>query len=236
MSISARERILLLTAIVPISIMPTLGSRDYDYYTITWLPYLAVLTILASALFSTKAMHRAYLILMTAPIFFSVSNAVIHRNDGANYSGDGIRETVQYLKENMAATDTIYVWGYRMDIYVYLQKLSAYPMANRLMIHPDPLITGEELRIKHEFPPYRETFLDLLTRTPPTFVVLFETDQGRGQSSTADRALHNSLEHDYREAFTIEKPDLRGIRSHFTVFKRVSDGSATAPAHPAKTS
>ena len=218
--IPRRERWLFFVCLIPLGLMPAFGSRDFDYYTITWLPFLALLSIIGTTLLKSKKLRAVYASFLTIPVLLSLGTAIKHRNDGSAYTGDGVRETAAYLNQNMSATDTILVWGYRLDLYVYLRRLSAYRFANRLMIHPDPAITDEKLRAAHEFPPYVEEFLELLGTSPPGFVVLFENSQSKGQSSRSDLALRSILARDYSSPFTIEKKDLRGVPGRFTVFRR----------------
>lgn len=206
----------------PLALMPWLGGRNYHYYTLTWLPYLAILSVFAFDFFK-RVGRIAWLISVFfafAPVLLTLVKAIgtIELKPKDKYS-DGAVETANFLKENLKPTDKIYVWGYRPDIYVYLNVLSPYPFVNQIMIHPDRAILDKEERIKHIYPKYDSIFKDALNASLPTYFVIFERKDYSGLYSNADDLVRKTISTNYKEAFKITKKDYLGEDCTFIVYQ-----------------
>lgn len=219
---SQRTPAIFLALLFPFfGIMPLMGSRDYEYYTITWLPYLSIIAMLSPLLLAKASTLtvRTYTALIAAPIVLAClgSSKALVENPFGEYRGDGVNEVVEFLNKNMAAEETLYVWGYRPDIYVRLKRLSAYPFATTIFFHPDQMITTN--REKHIYPEYEQRFLSLLQSNPPTYVVVFNRSKVLESPSPSQQRLFEVLASDYREAFDISKKDHAGELCSFKVYK-----------------
>lgn len=216
--------ILMLATLVPMAILPSLGSRDYGYYTITWLPYLSIASTQLPTLFSNirfSFVHRFSKTIVWIPVGFALLSSLTHRNWQAeqHYTGDGSEKVVTFLQDNLSALDSIYVWGYRPDLYVRLNRLSPYPMVNQMMVHPDEQIVGDANRERHIHPEYSEQLLSALKNSPPTFLVTINEDKMLWSPS---RDLIVTLTRkEYVLVFELEKTDFRGLNNHFKIYQKV---------------
>lgn len=221
-----RDRaLLLIVCIIPLSIMPFFGGRDFEYYTITWLPYLAIMTVVSTEFFKRLAepFRRLYLCVTILPVVFSVAGSVQNREIYNDYTGDGIFEVVNFLKEELAPRDSLFVWGYRPDIHVRLERLSPYPFVNQIMIQPDSQIKGEEERRRHVFPAYEQRFFKLLDSSPPEVIVVFYRHEKTNAPSAANSKVTELLAAQYDKVYEVEKEDFMDFKCFFEVYRRRVD-------------
>jgi hypothetical protein len=213
-------KLLVACSLPALFLMPLMGGRDFDYYTITWLPALALTATLALQLFRNGAVTRKmHTILLSAallvPIFESISNLPPRPH---HYSGDGIEEVVSYLKATRTPSHSVYLWGYRLELYVRIGQVSALPFASRIFIHPDQQFP--ENREERVYPLYRDRFISLLTSSPPQYIIWFAQEKNRDLSSLAEDALSQILRQRYREVYTLAKRDFRGHWSSYQIYRR----------------
>ena len=216
----------IIFCFIPCFVMPFFGNRDYEYYSIPWLVLLSISTALSPALFSKRIvkLRNFYSIILCLPVFISLRDLSVELGKGYAHanSGDGVHEVVSFLKNKMSEDDTIYVWGYRLDIYVYLKKLSPFPDAAQLMIHPDSQILDEEARRAHVFDKYEERFLEDFKANLPTFLVLFDTTQAPQVSSRANALVRRVSQTNYRLVFKSRTRDFIENDITFEVYERHS--------------
>lgn len=225
------RRLLLLTA-VPLAIMPFFGARDFDYYTATWLPYMGILAALAAAspgkLPRTPAM--AIRLFLAMAVIFPLYQSLRSRNDyqQAALRGDGMADVVQFLRDNMQPRDTLYVWGYRFDPYIYLQKPAALPFASQIFVHPDVEIKGRPARQKHIYPEYDRIFTTLLHNQPPDYLVLFDRGEEKKDFSPADAKVLALVQDRYDLVFRTQRRDFLDKEVFFKIYRLRSRDQGTS--------
>ncbi len=204
--------------------MAAIGGRQYDYYTVIWLPFLAILGALSSQYALTKSilLQLSFLglyLIATIPPYF---NSVMLKQSGKfdRYGSDGAKETAKYLTENMTPSDSLFVWGYRLDLYVLTQKISHFPNANQLFIHPDRKITGPE-RWRHISPKYEYEFIFRLQEDPPTYFVYFSRSNEKDLPSPALEAVKKILTIRYEKVFEMVGEDPPKGDPKFTVYRLI---------------
>lgn len=188
----ALRRLILLSA-VPLAIMPLFGARDFDYYTATWLPYLAILAVLPACPQKgfPPLLRRTFCCLLALAVIFPLGQSWYHRNTyrDAFLRGDGMREVLEYLRSNMQKEDTFFVWGYRFDPYVHLARTAPFPFANQIFVHPDNAIKGDKKRLQHVYPAYEKIFTTSLHQQPPDYLIIFDREQEKKEFSPANRKV-----------------------------------------------
>ena len=202
--------------------MAAIGGRNYDYYTTIWLPLLAILSAILG-LYASRTSWRlqtCFAILYCMALLPPYSNSIMLKRSGHfdPFTTDGSYETAGFLKSNMAPTDTLFVWGYRMDMYLLTQKLSHFPFVNQLFIHPDRKITGP-YRSKHIYPKHEELFLKSLRENPPTYLIYFEREEEKELPSKSLTILKNTIQNRYKQVFETSNRDYLGSNPRFHVYK-----------------
>ena len=201
--------------------MAGVGGRDYDYYTVIWLP---VLSVLAGVCFYYAASASNAFRLSTAaitivgiflPYFYSL--ALLQTDYFKDFSSDGSAETASFVKSQMGPDDSIFVWGYRMDLYIRIGQPAPFPEASHLFIHPDGAI--KKSRWKHIAPKYEYEFFQRIIEKMPTFLIKFTRDEEPGVDSPANKLVSKLLETEYQKVFEIERRDYHDGRPKFEVFK-----------------
>ncbi|MCB0338438.1 MAG: hypothetical protein KDD53_02490 [Bdellovibrionales bacterium] len=217
----SKEKFLLLISIVPQMAFSFSGSRDYSYYTATWLPYLSLLAILPACKFRkfSNIGRASFLILSCGTIFLAIVGSINLSISRTPYRGDGAIEVSQYLESQMQPTDTLYVWGYRFDPYIYLNRCSNLAFGSRIFIHPDDQITTE--REKHIYPKYEEMFAYQMKNNSPDYVVVFKYDKKLVLTSPSEALLFSILDNCYLQTHQVDSVDFRGVATTFTVFKKI---------------
>ena len=213
----------LLLAVVPLVVMPVLGGRVFSYYTITWLPYFALLGVVAVGLIHSRRGLEKLLVTFLLCIHVALPLArVLDVSSWENlrkYQGDGMSELVEYLETNVDSKSSIYVWAYRAEVYVRLQRVSAYPFVNMLCIHPDVQITSN--RQAHVYPKYERMFLQLLDEQPPEYLITFVREGEILEDSTrASAKVHGLIKSDYALIFDVSRKDFTGATCQYQVFRR----------------
>ncbi len=214
-----RSTLIFLPAIL--FAMAGIGGRDYDYYTIIWLPLLAVLAgiffiyVKRASLVTQLACTFLVIIGMILPYAHSI--ALIKLGEFAPYSSDGSVEVGQFLQQEMRPSDTMFVWGYRLDLYLRAQKTSPFPDATLLLIHPDGAIAGAK-RWRHVSPKYEYEFFERFSKSPPTFLVLFSREE-KIHESPAQKFVFDMAQKRYEMVFEIKKKDYLGGYPHFKVYQ-----------------
>src|SRR5690606_7116947 len=122
----------------------------------------------------------------------------------------GINETVEFLKQELKDDDSIFVWGYRLDIYLRLRRLAPYPFSSQIFIQPDSAITGKENRQQHIYPKYQKLFFSLIDNNPPNYIVVFNRTTKSKLYSTSNNHLQSVIEREYSSVFRITKKDFLG--------------------------
>ena len=221
---------LMILCLLPLIAMPFFGSRDFDYYTVTWLPYLSIMAVLSKSFFNhiSARLRQCFYLVLAAPILLPLYLSAHNLNQVKDYTGDGIEEVTAYLKENLKPSELLYVWGYRMDVYARVNRLAAYPFASTIFVQPDSQITDPTMRLEHVYPKYEKMFLELLKSNPPDVVVVFQRE-GAKEPSRAGQALNEALASSYSQEFESKKKDFLGKECIFTVFRRTSSTRANSP-------
>jgi hypothetical protein len=212
---------LFFASAVPIAVMPLVGGRDFDYYTLPWIPWLAIAAAASPEFFKGEFVRRAWLVLLwSAPVIslLAAAHFLATPDAGPRNEGDGTREVEAFLRGDLASSDSLFIWGYRLEPYIALQRTSAYPFANTILIHPDSSIKDPAKRALHVYPKYEALFERLLTERPPQVVVTF-TREGSEDDSPAQRVLYKTLAQRYRREFSVEKRDFKGALCTYVVYR-----------------
>jgi hypothetical protein len=214
------EQVLILSFALSVFLMTLLGGRDYEYYTVPWIPFmgLASLGLVHWRLFQGPVLSKTLPALFFSPVLLSYIQ-LIENFPTKKDPGDGVSEVAQFLKMSMNSEDTVYVWAYRLDLYVQANKLSYFPEANRMMIHPDHAIVHSEERRKHVFPKYDERFRQRLEAAPPSYLVTFTRDDVPPLWSAADDAVRTTLSRRYDKVFEVQRRNFRGDLCLWRVFR-----------------
>lgn len=212
---------LIFWAVVPPFLTPFPGARDFDYYTLLWLPYLAILAAQMVHLVPLVRARTATLIpwALCTPLLFSLISTLHLLNYQVPYQGDGVQETVAFLRREMKADDTLYVWGYRLDIYTELERTSALPFVNRLMILPDFEVSTTRDRSQHVYPKYENMFLESFPKILPTYLVTFVFKKREFASTPAQELVNTTIALKYEKVFEISKSDFQESASDFVVYR-----------------
>ena len=157
--------------------------------------------------------------LIALPVVFACLMSIVFLRDETmqSFEDDGAQAVSNYLLENKKPEDTVLVWGYRPDIYIYLNELAPIPAANQMMIHPDATIIDRQKRLLHIHPGYQSAFLEWIEHDPPSYIVIAEEESTRW--SPADEALHKKMVRYYREAFRSIKKDVSGRTIRLWVYR-----------------
>ena len=218
-SASARARMILCLSGPIFFLMPLFGGRDFNYYTLTWLPYLGLLAIFSLELFSQRWTKIFAGILLCAPIVFSIWSASNLRTElGKRTADDGIAEVAQAISSQGTPRDSVFVWGYRLDLYLKLNRLSPYPFSNMILAHPDQGVSFYPQRKRHIYPKYEKEFLDLLATNPPKWLVFFSRPDTAPLPSRSYDAVRALAEKEYQLSLQIERVDFRGAPCAWEVF------------------
>jgi len=216
------RKVLILSPFL-LFIMAGMGSRDYDYYTVVWLPLLAILSIFSVIILQKRSWRyqaMLFLILLSAilPSYFN-SVGLSHSKEIKEQGSDGIDEVSEYLIQNLSPQDSVYIWGYRMDLYVRIKKLSHYPFTNQIMINPDRKITGKA-RASHIYKKYEEIFLKNLSESTPSIIIIASRDVDPNLPSPSENAIEKLILENYRLIHRVEKNDFRNGSSIFEVYRQ----------------
>lgn len=216
--------LMLLATFIPLAVMPLFGGRDFDYYSFTWLPYLAILSALSLKWFKNSGtlFKSTYSIVLLSPIIFSVIACIqiINRGEVAQYSGDGINQLTNFLKKEIKADETLFVWGYRLEIYPRVRKTSPYPFSNLIFIQPDKNYEDQEKNELHIYPKYEKQFLSMLDNSPPDYVVNFQREGKAPYNSKSSQKLDFLLSTQYKVVKKIRGLDFQKKKIRFTVYKK----------------
>ncbi len=216
-----RLSLFVLLSIAPFILMPLFGSRPYYYYSVTWIPYMVLVGFMNAAEFVKLNLPKksAYLLLSIAPIFLSLLTTInVLYHESPAHADDGINAVVSTMQSQMQPDDTVFIWGYRFDLYIYLHKLSPYPFANYHLIHPDWRITGEA-RLQHVYPKYESYFLELLNNKLPTYLVTFDRDATIGTDSLANQAVLQKIASAYDKILEINSINISGERVYWKGYR-----------------
>lgn len=223
--------LLLLTAL-PLAIMPLFGGRDFPNYVITWYPLMGMLAVLSIRFFRylSERAARLYPLVPVAAVLISLAQAISYWNGPTElpYKGDGRAETVEYLRQNLSLGETVLVWAYRLDLYAALEEKAPYPIANRIMVHPDHLIVDREARIAHIYPPYEREYLRWLDEQPPTYIVTVDRTGYPRLYSPTDEKIHSMLETSYEQVFEISRRDFMDKDTTFRVYRQSEEVAVPA--------
>lgn len=213
-------KLLIASSLPALFFMPLMGGRDFDYYTITWFPLLALTATVATQLFKERAlMRRMHSILLSAALLIPLIESITNLpSRSSRYSGDGIEEVVSYLQASGASRNSVYLWGYRLELYVHLGQVSPLPFASRIFIHPDQQFP--ENREERVYPLYRDRFFNLLNSKPPEYIIWFTQDSNPELPSLAEDALRKLVQGEFREVYTLTKPDFRGHWSSYKIYRK----------------
>lgn len=215
---------LLLFAALALLPMPFVGARDFPHYLITYYPFLALCCYFLCEAFEKFKVQLAP-ILCVAPFittFVALKDSIALQHDESlsSFVDQGRETVVSELKSRLNPQDTLYVWGYRLDLYVALKKLAAYRMANTLFIQPDSEIKDIQERSKHEDPKYVAEFKENLRGSPPTYVVLFWRERSPLLPSESNTALFDTLSSHYSKILSTSGKDILGAQTNWEIYKR----------------
>lgn len=218
------ERRLLVLCFIPFAAMPLLGGRSYDYYSYTWLPYLSLLSVFgaAAAGASSARLGRAFLGALCLSALFSLGAAYrLSLAPEMRQDLDGAAETAAFAQARLNASDDIYLWGYRLDMYARLNKLAPTRLVGGLSIHPDPQISAPEKRLASIDPADQAEFLGFISNRPPKMIIVFSIPGISDKySSPAEMALFAKLASDYSLAFTKTGRTPAGQQTIWRVYER----------------
>ena len=215
---------LLFFAAIPHFIFPFFGGRDYEYYTVTWLPWMAIVSaLLPSLLVDTvpALVLTAAKALVASPILTASLGAMtIAMDDSVQaYQGDGAREAAEFLRVNAQPSDQIYLLGYRLDLFAHLGRTEGLPFSSQIFYTPDSDVPSEQYEL-HTYPQYRSQFEDVLTNTPPQWIVIFNTSELIGIKRPIESFVLSLVASRYEKAYTITRNDFRDKVITFEVYKK----------------
>lgn len=214
----------LLVAPLILFAMAAVGGRDYDYYTITWLPYLAILAgiFFKYAVQSSAIIQGASALIVVCglmePFYHGVN--LIRTGYFDKYQSDGSVEVAAFLKKEMSQDDSLFIWGYRLDLYVRLGRTSPFPDSTLLFINPDWVIEGP-LRWRHIAPKFEYEFIERMISAPPSFLIKFTRAPNLPRGSPANSFVEKSLLERYKKVFEIEREDYLGGKPRFEVYRLI---------------
>jgi hypothetical protein len=218
--------VLVLLAVCTTLPIPFLSGRDYDYYTIPWLPWLAIIATLGIYFLQPKTtIGRTIQMLLICLPLISPLVATVENIPATGYRGDGIREVVAQIKPQLTPKDTVLVLGYRMQLYVELEKLAHNRFVNQLMIFPDSIVSGAK-RDTHIVKAYEAQFIHGLLAAPPTFVIHYrrigkEEEPGPG----APKFLRELLSTHYDPPLIISGTDPGAHAVEYRIYRLAEDGN-----------
>ncbi|RMD85347.1 MAG: hypothetical protein D6808_05435, partial [Candidatus Dadabacteria bacterium] len=216
---------LLRASFVPIGAMVFLGSREYFIYIVSWFPYLALLFPIGVSYFSKKPspLRAGYAVLVFFVLMMPPLNVVrlLGEKDLIRYAFDGTENVAAFLKENMDPNSTIYVIGYRLDLYVRVGALSFYPFANWIMVHPDRQIRGAARKF-HVYPKYERLFLRLINQRKPDYMVVFRNSDMPRLTSKVSEVFNTIIETNYSPVFALSRKNPLGRTVSYRVYKKDS--------------
>jgi len=224
----SRSGILLILLAIPPVLISLFGRRDFDYYTIPLLPLLALWSAVGlnawgprpnTGKTSALLYRPLFILLITAPILAVFSTCVIAISDEVtNYRGDGSQKIVHYINNEVPSNLSLFVWGYRPDIYVRTKRVTHLKFVNRQLIHPDAFYVTRTARQNHVYFPYEIKFKELFLKRPPDFILLFK--QEPLLPSFSDDFIQKQIEANYSIAITSEGATFGGTPCGFELFRR----------------
>lgn len=224
-ALSPELRRALLIAPLILFAMAGIGGRDYDYYTVIWLPVLSALAgvcfyyaVTASSSFKLSV---AFMTIIGIFIPHLYSLALLKTDNFKDYGSDGSVETASFIKANMKPNDSVFVWGYRMDLYLRIGKTAPFADASLLFIHPDAAIKNS--RWRHIAPKYEYDFMEKITANMPTFLVRFTRGGDKTLFSPSKELVSKLININYQKVFEIERKDYQDGYPKFEVYKLNSD-------------
>lgn len=238
---SCNSSAVLLPLAIIITIAPHtfLGGRDFDYYSIVWLPtlsFLAALGLHKASSIHKRLYYKIGLILVSGATLIPLSWSVVDylRTKSSIYNGDGAAEVANYLNMNLTSKETVFVWGYRPDIYVLSERLSPYPFMNLLLAQADNKI-GIKDQERHKYPKYAKQLADLLRTSPPDYLVFFNRSGLIRPNSELNKLVLDLVKNNFTKVFETMKKDLQGELVTLSVFKLSTSNSLqtySESAHP----
>lgn len=231
-----QRSLLLLFPALPL-LVTTLGGRDFDYYSLVWNPYLALLApcaVFFAAQFRWPPRVGVAMLLLGA--LATPPSTVLSEVLSPTYKvrfEDGSENLIRFLSATLARDDTLFVWGYRLDIYVRAGRLSAFPFANLLALHPDQQVEDAAARESHVDPRMVKRFLQLWSSAPPSVVVLVVSDEFQGLSSDAEKFVLAELQDSYHLTSEFPGRTYLGKVMNYRVYRRNTLTNATAVAEEA---
>lgn len=199
-----------------------LGGRDYAYYSIPWLPFLATLALFSSEFFKRFAvLSHAQYVFLCAPFlalalsyhgFLAYLPELIKRNDGD--------AAAALIRQRMKPGDTVFVFGYRPDILALIPTLSALPFVNPISIHPDTSIHSRDQRLRHIVPELETSFQREYQSKEPTYVVFIDLKQGDADWSPSSDFMRSTLARDYTLITEIRGPKVSDKPTAVLVYRR----------------
>ena len=209
----------VLAACIPAVAIPLVGGRGFDYYTIPYLPLLSALAVWSLDLLPKGVRSSGVALLFVPPLLSLCSTHSLYRSDQIrNYYGDGAKDLVQFFeREDPLRQASVYIWGYRPDLYIYLQRLSPNRFVNRQFIHPDAGIADPLARVRYVYPDYEEEFLRLFSTTPPDYLVVFSRPPSL--TSHADDVVSQRLPILYKKLYSNTFQCLTGESCTFDIYR-----------------
>ena len=214
----------LLLCMLPLLGMPILGGRDFDYYCLTWYPWIGILVPL-SAMFLSRGFPRLAQPICFLPVIVPLLGGLLALRMKQTQFFDlrahqeGQADVVEFLNKAMLPTDSIYIWGYRLELLVRLGRLSHFRQANRLFVHPDHPIADPAHRQQHEFAPFVAEFKEQWAASPPKFLVTYTRTGALPDSSEINSFVTTQIVARYQVVFETNGTDFTQHGTHYQVFR-----------------
>jgi len=218
-----RSALLIFLAAAPFCIlMPISAGRTFDYYTIPWLPWLALASAIGASLipFSSPG-KKLYAAILVAPVIISLTHVAFYKPSPEFVAciDDGAPEVVAYLAQQGINDRELLVWDYRLDLFVKLGIVGAIADANPIMIRPDRGVRGALERQQHVLPEHEQRFYSTLEKIPPRFIVTAK-DFDPELTSAADIRLREMIDEQYTERLSISRAGFMGKVVDWRVYEQ----------------
>jgi hypothetical protein len=170
------------------------GGREFTYY---HYPLIAFATVIISALARLLERRERFPLFYSLFLFLALfpTTALIN---SFTLKFPPLKSDLSLLSATLAREDPLkqksfYIWGYRPDLYIKLNRLSASRFMNRQMVHPDQGVRAAKDRACHVMPQLLESFISEWNSDKPELVLLVESKF----SSQSEIFIKESLAKDY---------------------------------------
>lgn len=209
--------------------MAALGGRDFSYYTLPWLPWLAVIAVFSVELLERWGRLITCVILLSPlaitalsmPAFLAFVPELTRRDEALRIAS--------FINQEASPDETLFVFGYRPDIYASIPKLGASPLVNVIYIHPDSLIREYNQRLNHIDPDIEREFMDWFNRTPPDWLVIADLGLGEADDSPSATLVKGAAAEKYSLRIRTNGPTVEGKPTSLSLYRRNPTPAGEAP-------